>query len=118
MPLWSPLSVDLEPEITLQHWRVMQTERDERHLVGMRPDTNTARVSSALCQFDTFAMVAVTSSGRRYRLVSEPAWTHDTVVLWITWCLKNDVSSCTDVTSAYFHPPFGIPDMTTPEQPT
>ncbi|BFG77765.1 hypothetical protein PTKU46_57980 [Paraburkholderia terrae] len=104
MPVWSPLSVDIEPEITLHHWRVMQTERDERHLVGMRTDTQLARVTSALREFDAFALVAVSSSGRRYQLVGEPGWTYDTVCLWITWCLKNDVHSCSDVTSGYFHP--------------
>ncbi|MGF6924370.1 hypothetical protein [Paraburkholderia sp. 40] len=109
MPVWSLPSVDIEPELALQHWRVMQTERDERHLVGMRADTNVARVTSALREFDAFALVAVSSSGRRYRLVSEPGWTHDTIFLWITWCLKNGVSRCSDVTSAYFYPPFGKP---------
>ncbi|SMG39871.1 hypothetical protein SAMN06265784_103720 [Paraburkholderia susongensis] len=104
MPVWPPPSVDIEPELALQHWRVMQTEGDERHLVGMRTDTMLARVTSALREFDAHAMVAVSSSGRRYQLVGEPRWTYDTVCLWITWCLKNDVRSCSDVTSAYFHP--------------
>ncbi|MFM0292134.1 hypothetical protein P0D68_03155 [Paraburkholderia sp. RL17-380-BIE-A] len=108
MPVWFPPSVDIEPELTLQHWRVMQTERDERHLVGMRADTGVARVTSALRELDAFSLVAITSSGRRYRLVSEPGWTHDTMFLWIAWCLKNDVCTCSDVTYKYFHPPFGM----------
>jgi hypothetical protein len=81
MRTWSPPSVEAESDITLRHWRVMQTERAERHLVGMRTDTGAARVTSALCELDAFSLVAVTSSGRRYRLVSEPGWTRDTVFL-------------------------------------
>jgi len=107
MPFWSPASVDVEPELTLQYWRVMQTERDERHLIGMRTDTGVARVSSPLREFDTFALTAVSYSGRRYRLVSEPGWTRDTVFLWLAWCLKNEVRSCSDVTAAYLHPASG-----------
>lgn len=103
MPFWPPASVDIEPELSLLSWRVIQTERGERHLVGMRTDTGVARVTSALREFDAFALIAVTSSGRRYRLLSAPGWTSDTVFLWLTWCLKNGVQSCSDVTAAYFH---------------
>jgi hypothetical protein len=104
MPTWSHSSVDIEPKLALQHWCVMQTERDERHLVGLRTDTGAARVISALYEFDAFALVRVSSSGRRYRLVSEPGWTPDTIFLWLARCMKSDGRSCSDVTLSYFYP--------------
>jgi hypothetical protein len=99
MPVWSPASVDIEPELSLLSWRVVQTERGERHFVGIRPDTTHARVSSAIREFEMDSMIGVSASGRRYRLVGPPGWTDDSAYLLMAWCLTYDVRTCCDVTA-------------------
>ena len=48
MPIWRGSEVTAEPEILLRDWRIMETEREERHFVGARVDSGTGRVSSAI----------------------------------------------------------------------
>lgn len=101
MPIWLPASVD---GLSLMHWRVMRTEQEERHLLGVRHDTMVARVSSALRDFDANLMIGVTSTGRQYRLVGLPGWTQDTRYLWVRWCQKYEVRYFSDVTGEYLRP--------------
>jgi hypothetical protein len=99
MAFWSVAAIEIEPELSLLSWRVIQTERGERHFVGIRPDTRRARVSSAIRELDTHSMTGVSASGRRYRLVGPPGWTDDSAYLLMAWCLKYDVRTCCDVTA-------------------
>ncbi|EUC16535.1 hypothetical protein PMI06_004869 [Burkholderia sp. BT03] len=105
MPFWSPASVDVEPELSLLSWRVVQTERGERHFVGIRADTRHARVSSAIREFDANSMIGICVGRRRYRLIGPPGWTDDCAYLLMAWCLKYDVLSCCDVTSECYANP-------------
>jgi hypothetical protein len=58
MPIWESPPVDLEPEISLILWRIMQTERGEQHLIGIRTDFPTGRFSTAIAEFDPKADAA------------------------------------------------------------
>lgn len=63
-------SVSEEPEVTVTHWGIMQ-DRHGYRLVGLYhvPGLGrSGRVSSPITEFDEHAMVATTSSGRRYHL--------------------------------------------------
>ncbi|CAB3752456.1 hypothetical protein [Paraburkholderia humisilvae] len=99
MPLWRPQSVQEEPEIVLINWSVRRTERGECHLVGMRVDTLTGRVSSAIASFDAHTRTAETSTGRMYRLQGEPGWNTDSADVWQSWCKMYRVASSRDVTA-------------------
>ncbi|ANB72069.1 hypothetical protein AYM40_06560 [Paraburkholderia phytofirmans OLGA172] len=70
MPIWSTLPVEVEPEVRLESWAVIETEPEfhQQHLIGIRTDSRSARISSALRSFDQHAMLRVTSTGRRYQL--------------------------------------------------
>jgi hypothetical protein len=99
MPHWHPQSVQEEPEIVLIDWSVRRTERGECHLVGMRVDTLTGRVSSAIASFDARTRTAETSTGRMYRLQGESRWNADAADVWQSWCTMYRVASSSDVTA-------------------
>jgi hypothetical protein len=98
MPIWKGVPVVEEPDISLRDWRIMETEREERHFVGARVDDGIGRVSSAIVSFDAIRMTGITSSGRVYRLVGPPGWTGDADYVWSAWRQINRVSSYADVT--------------------
>jgi len=103
MPIWATLPVELEPEICLQEWSVIETEPElgQRHLLGVRTDTRDARVSSPVVDFDLDTLRAHTSTGRTYQLVGLPGWTIDAQYLLISWCRRSDVREISDVTTEY-----------------
>lgn len=74
MPTWSVATVDEQPDITLQCWRVYETERGEHHFVGYCIENESGRVSSAIVSFDAKSGAGITRSGRRYVLSGEPGF--------------------------------------------
>ena len=107
MGIWKCMPVTAEPEVTLVEWRIMETERGERHFVGARVDNRTSRVSSAIVGFDPKRMMGVSSSGRVYKLLGPPGWDEDVDYVWSVWRLMYKVSSYADVTDATLRRPPG-----------
>ncbi|SAL43338.1 hypothetical protein AWB64_04597 [Caballeronia sordidicola] len=101
MPIWSPASLEAEPKISLLSWHIIETELDECHFIGVRPDTKAARISSPIYQFDSLSKLGVTSTGRRYQLIGDPGWSYDTVYLLVNWARQYGVISCDDVTDSF-----------------
>jgi hypothetical protein len=103
MPIWSTLPVEIEPEVRLESGAVIETEPEfhQRHVIGVRTDSRSARISSALTSFDQHAMLCVTSRGRRYQLTGPPGWTADTQYVLLNWCRTNNVATISDVTLEY-----------------
>ncbi len=99
MAIWRTAPVSEEPIIDLILWSVWRTEQDELHLVGMRPNSMTARVSSAVTSLDAECRSAVTGSGREYRLMGPPGHHADAVHVWRTWCAVNHVEDAFEVTA-------------------
>jgi hypothetical protein len=105
MPIWRCAPVTAEPEIALVDWRIMETERAERHFAGARLDDGTGRVSSAIVHFDPHGLVGVSLTGRVYKLVGPPGWGENVDYVWSAWRILNGVSSYADVTdTALRHP--------------
>ena len=60
-----------EPEAVLEHWSIIRTQdRGELHFVGIL-DSQKARITSPVINFDYATMTGCTSSGRRYTLRGE-----------------------------------------------
>jgi hypothetical protein len=107
MAYWRCMPVSIEPEITLVEWRIMETERGQRHFVGNRIDRSSGRVSSAIVTFDPKRRVGITSSGRVYRLDGPPGKGSDADYVWSVWRVRNRVSSYADVTDTATRRPEG-----------
>ncbi|MCO4861250.1 hypothetical protein MKD38_06185 [Cupriavidus sp. WGlv3] len=101
MPIWSVMGVDEQPDITLQHWRVYETERGEHHFVGYCVENHSGRVSSAIVSYDVKLRAGITRSGRRYVLSGEPGFDQDALHVWSFWSLRNGVTEKRDVSSEY-----------------
>ncbi len=104
MSIWAARPVADVPAVTLQHWRVIKTDAGDMHFVGFRPERGTARVSSAIVEFDVRARVGVTRSGRRYLLDGAPGADADGdgEYVWSAWCQLNRVAGYHDVTNDIF----------------
>jgi len=98
--IWQSRPVDEVPEVVLSHWRVMRTDSGDLHLVGIRAERGTGRVSSAIVELDIDARVGMTRSGRRYVLDGAPGPDEDgdADYVWAGWCQVNRVSAFRDVT--------------------
>ena len=100
MPNWKGSAVTVKPDIFLTDWRIMETERDERHFVGARVDSGMGRVSSAIRTFDAARMVGITTTGKVYSLVGPPGQNGTADHVWSVWRHINMVSSYADVTDS------------------
>lgn len=106
MGVWKPDGVDIEPEITLSSFAVMELPDGSRHLVGRRMDEDTGRVSSSVVTVDAEKRVAITRSGRLYRLGQAMAeLTGEATYVWGVWCDLNgvDAASARNVTAEIFN---------------
>lgn len=102
MPIWSVAAVDEQPDITLQCWRVYETERGEHHFVGYCIENESGRVSSAIVSFDAKSGAGITRSGRRYVLSGEPGFDQNALHVWSFWSLRNGVTETKDVSGEYW----------------
>jgi len=116
MPTWQVAALAAEPEIRLVEWRIMETDRSERHFIGARLDNGTGRVSTAIVEFDPDGMTGVSQSGRVYELVGPPGWNENADYVWSVWRAVNRVSCYADVTdSALRRPGANVPAQPLPD---
>lgn len=99
MPIWQTKPVTEQPSITLERWRIMETERNERHFVGYNPADREGRVSSAIQSFDPVTRRGVTRSGRVYALAGPPGFDSDAGYVLGYWVQINRVTALHDVTA-------------------
>lgn len=100
MPIWNVASVTAQPELTLVDWKILETQRGERHFVGYVIENQEGRVSSAIEQFDPVSLRGVTRSGRVYRLYGAPGFNRDAEYVWKRWVQLNAITEYLDVTDA------------------
>lgn len=98
---WQTPDVALKPEIDLACWAVIETDKGERHLVGIDLSTGAGQVSSAIAAFEASAMEFRTVSGRRYRMREAANLADDARYAWDRWATFNGVQSWRDVTKEY-----------------
>ncbi|QEZ44151.1 hypothetical protein [Cupriavidus oxalaticus] len=102
MPIWSVMGVEEQPDITLQRWRVYETERGQHHFVGYCIENRSGRVSSAIVSYDANAKAGITRSGRRYVLSGNPGFDEDALHVWSFWSQRFRVKEAKDVSEEYF----------------
>lgn len=99
--IWSPRSVDQEPETTLSQWRVMLVEDKDIHFVGWAGWEG--RVCSAVQTYDPETKRGVTKSGRVYELIGPSGHNRDAMYVWAGWMSINSLKEqeVKDVTDQY-----------------
>lgn len=98
--VWNSSPVEVQPRVALYRWRVLRTDSGALHLVGLRVDRGTGRVSTALVEFNWAGRFARTVSGRVYDLVGPSDYSSDAEYVWCTWTVVNHVNEWDDVTEA------------------
>lgn len=99
MPIWKVAPVELDPQISLVRWQILEIDRGTRHFIGCNARNHTGRVSSAVTVFDRHALLGETRSGRIYELIGKPGVSEDAHYVWAWWCVANSVVSYIDVTA-------------------
>ena len=91
---------------SLRRWRVIEVVSlngsRTRHVYGHDVTNDAGRASSAIKEFDRGSMIAVTHSGRSYKLLGAPGKARSGESAWENWSRKSVVVSETDVTNEYF----------------
>lgn len=108
MTVWKPDNVNLEPTTYLTNWKVFEVNgpnlKSTRHLVGYAAMGlgGEGRVSSPIIEYDRSASVAITRSGRKYKL-GEVAigLDQDSNYVWTNFQALNKIESTVDVTKEY-----------------
>ncbi len=95
---WTTSPVTDLPHLTLIRWRILETERGERHFVGHCLEHEKGRVSSAIDRFDAEAGRGLTRSGRVYQLSGSASHDPDANYVWAVWARLNQVPWFRDVT--------------------
>lgn len=98
MPIWATAPVSESPSLELCRWRILETDKSERHFVGYNLTDCEGRVSSAIERFDRENLTGRTRSGRVYRLIGAPGFDADATYVWHGWCAINGVKRWDDVT--------------------
>lgn len=100
MSIWKPAGIDIEPQIILTHWKIVEAEFEEgppsRHFVGY---DHSGRVSSSIQEFDPKTLKGKTRSGRVYQLVGRPGYDSDAAYVWNHWAKFNKVTCWKDVSN-------------------
>lgn len=99
MPIWRTRPVEQIPKIEMASWMFIRTELDVVHHVGRNVTEDEGRVSSRVVSFDVNTRVAVTHTGRRYRLIGEPGSDADSDHVFAAWCAANTVLAWNGVTA-------------------
>ncbi|WP_454826656.1 hypothetical protein [Paraburkholderia xenovorans] len=102
MPVWRVASVNDEPQLSLVHWKILETGGGVRHFAGEDARDFTGRVSTPILKFDPALRRGTTQSGRVYQLVGPDGWSDNAQYLWERFCDVNDVTSYSDVTKDMF----------------
>jgi len=98
MPFWKIQDIAQQPNLTLVDWRVIETNKEERHFIGQCLESIGGRVSSAIQDFDQKSMRGVTRSGRVYQLQGPPGMDPDAIYVLNAWLRVNKVEMTKDVT--------------------
>lgn len=102
MNIWPADSVEIEPEISLSNWRVMEIDAGTHHFVGRNVHEQSGRVSSEIVSFDPLTMTGKTRSGRLYHLQGEPGFDEQGQYVWSYWHRVHCESGGKDVTGEYW----------------
>jgi len=95
------------PHIVLTKWSVYETPirgEDEpwtRHIVGYSKEHGAGQASAAIVAFDPLRRVALTKSGRLYRLDGPPGHSLAGNLVWQRWKLLSGVAKEKDVTDEF-----------------
>jgi hypothetical protein len=102
MMLYRPLSVDLDPVISIAFWSIWEVDDGEhpktRHISG-RTHNDPGRMSSLIVSIEDG--VIITRSGRRYMPVGKPGDCLDAAYVREAWCKANKIIETKDVTDEY-----------------
>lgn len=85
MSIWRTRPVITQPTLSIQHWAVVELPDKNRHFIGFCIENQEGRVSSEIEALDPETMVAVTGSGRTYRLIGPPGLNSDAIYVWNVW---------------------------------
>ena len=97
-------SVDVQPLVTLERWRVRETSSGQRHFVGYCVENKENRVSSVIQSFDSNTRVGVTSSGRRYLLSGSPCFDGEARRIWEELAEEYGIGQTKDVSMEFVTP--------------
>ncbi|MFL9932261.1 hypothetical protein P0D88_24195 [Paraburkholderia sp. RL18-103-BIB-C] len=97
MPSWKAKNIELQPTTTLLDWRVMETERNERHFVGISSQSKHPQVSAVIELYDIQRRVGVTHFGQVYELLGRPRLNLEVDYAWGKWRVAKRISSFADV---------------------
>ena len=78
-------SVADQPSVALANWHCMETADGRRHFIGYCIENVSVRVSTAVTTFDVAQLIAVTESGRAYRLQGPPGANVHALNAWREW---------------------------------
>lgn len=98
MPIWPTAPVTESPTLVLITYRVLETDRGERHFVGYNLSDREGRVSTPIDEFDLATLTGRTRSGRIYQLQGRPGVDADAMYVWHAWCRVNGIQEWHDVT--------------------
>jgi hypothetical protein len=99
MPIWATAPVIDSPTLVLIIYRILETDKGDRHFVGYNLSDREGRVSTPIDNFDLATLTGRTRSGRTYQLRDRPGVDADAMYVWQDWCRVNGVQSWVDVTS-------------------
>jgi hypothetical protein len=99
MPVWRVAPVSDESQLSLVHWRILETRGGARHFVGQDMRDYMGPVSTPVQKFDPALRRGITQSGRVYKLVGPRGCSEDCRYIWTRWCQVNGIISYTDVTT-------------------
>lgn len=98
MPIYVDTNVDEIPEILLERWSIRETPNGDRYFVGFNTIECDGRVSTAIVSFDAHTRLAITASGRQYRLLGRAGFDRDGEYVWNRVRTIWGVSSWSDIT--------------------
>jgi hypothetical protein len=102
------MSVEEQPVVWLERWRVIQTDLGTRHFAGFSVEDQDSRVSTPILSFNGADRTGVTASGRRYVLVGPSGFDDDAEYVWNWYSSVLEVKEAADVSDEYAVPAGGL----------
>jgi hypothetical protein len=104
MSLLPSSSIDEQPVIWLERWRVLEANHELRHFVGFSVADQDGRVSTPIVSFNKAERSGVTASGRRYILMGPPGYDDDAEYVWEQYAGFFGFKEVVDVSEEYAGP--------------
>ena len=101
MSLLPSTSIEEQPVVWLERWRVIQAEGNVRHFVGFSIADQDGRVSTPIVSFNAAERTGITASGRRYILVGQPGFDDDAEYVWECHSRVFGIKEVADVSDEY-----------------